>query len=344
MRNSLCSLFLVGLISFSCFSFVSAESNDSAQNDEWVDCFLELEEGCDYYHGPLIGGLSLPTNNSSYVSNIHDESYVDLPIIAEDYTATWCENCVEVEEALDQLAAEMSMTQLHFHKCCLGEGEYEDPLGTLTGDEWWSRRNGQKIQPMVVINGGEPVVGSVAGTYDNFKALAENKIEYTTYNAQGNAINVNQSLEWEPSGNSTGIVTWKVGETDEETSKINTSSLIPENYNPSIYMSLFVVEDSIYFPDGSNGLENYHYVVRDIIGLGNMSGETEITLPEIYDGDDLSLVLVLEINGWKIIEKSCGDCSNDDDDSSMLPNVSVSMTLVCLMGAAFSRSYIRKFD
>ena len=243
------------------------------------------------------------------------------------------EYCVEVEEALDQVANDMSMTQLHFHKCCLGEGEYEDPFGTIAGDEWWDRRNGQRLQPMVVINGGRPVIGSISGTYENFKSLAETKVVDE---------NPNLSFTWENYGNSTGKVTWSFDNV-EWGKQINSSSLIPENYNPSLFLSLFVVEDTVYFPDGSNGLTNYHYVVKDVIGLGNASGEKVVTMPEIYDGDDLSLVLVMEINGWGINEDI--EINIDPvEDSSMLPNISVSMTIVCLLGAAFSRTCIKKFE
>ena len=337
MRNRISCVFLVGILTISCFNFASAETNQDTQYEEFNNCSSYDVENmlCHFVHGPLLGGLSLPVNNVNS-SNMSVSIQEEVRGIAEDYTATWCENCVEVEEALDQIANEMSMIQLHFHKCCLGEGEYEDPFGSVSGDEWWDRRNGKRLQPMVVINGGEPVIGSITGTYDNFKSLAEKEVIAETPNI---------NFSWEKYDNLTGKVSWNLDTNEWGNSAISlmTSEGIPEDYKSSLFISLFVVEESVYFPEGTNGLTNYHYIVKDVIGLGNDSGEKEITLPEPYDGDDLSLVLVIEMNYWAISEDKEVTIA-PVDESSMLPNVSVSMTILCMMGGAYSRRYIKKFD
>lgn len=336
MRNRISCIFLVGILTLSCFNFVSAEGSQNTQYEDFNKCSSYSDEDnklCDFYDGPLLGGLNLAANNNSstYLDHDGDEGF---PVIAEDYTATWCENCVEVEEALEQVASEMSMTQLHFHKCCFGEGEYEDPFGTIVGDQWWDRRNGKILQPMVVINGGEPVIGSIAGTYENFKTLAEDKI------MPDSADKPTFGFTWENFGNSTGKINWVL---DDSVWGYYFSNFLPQTYTPSLFASLFIIEDSVYFPEGSNGLENYHYVVRDIIGLGNSSGEKEITLPEIYDGDDLTLVLVLELNGWGLLKVE-DNASPPTIEENTLPHISVSMTLLCLMCAAYSKNRFRKLD
>jgi len=58
--------------------------------------------------GPVFGGVHLDAN----VSGNSSSSLSDLPAIVEDYTATWCTNCVDVEHALDDIADDNHMQHI----------------------------------------------------------------------------------------------------------------------------------------------------------------------------------------------------------------------------------------
>ena len=49
--------------------------------------------------GAVFGGVNIPAASSGNSTS----SLSDLPAIVEDYTATWCTNCVKVEHALDDV-------------------------------------------------------------------------------------------------------------------------------------------------------------------------------------------------------------------------------------------------
>jgi len=49
--------------------------------------------------GAVFGGQWVDANNST----VQNSQLADLPAIVEDYTATWCTNCVDVEHALDEV-------------------------------------------------------------------------------------------------------------------------------------------------------------------------------------------------------------------------------------------------
>ncbi|MAV03980.1 MAG: hypothetical protein CBE39_04140, partial [Euryarchaeota archaeon TMED279] len=73
--------------------------------------------------GFVFGGVHIEAwHSGNSTSNLSD-----LPAIVEDYTATWCTNCVKVEHALDDVEETNNMQQYHFHRFI---GENEDPLGS----------------------------------------------------------------------------------------------------------------------------------------------------------------------------------------------------------------------
>ena len=78
--------------------------------------------------GSVFGGVYLDAN----VSGNATSSLSELPAIVEDYTATWCTNCIDVEHALDDISDENHMQTYHFHRFI---GENEDPLGSQEGDD-----------------------------------------------------------------------------------------------------------------------------------------------------------------------------------------------------------------
>ena len=76
--------------------------------------------------GPIFGGVYVDANISGDVTS----NLSDLPAIVEDYTATWCTNCIDVEHALDDISDDNHMQTYHFHRFI---GENEDPLGSQEG-------------------------------------------------------------------------------------------------------------------------------------------------------------------------------------------------------------------
>ena len=102
--------------------------------------------------GAVFGGQSTQANETS--ASIVNLS--ELPNIVEVYTATWCSNCVDVEHALDDVEANVSMQQYHIHRSI---SEVQDPFGTDIIDKRFHDRYGRWSPPAVVFNGTTMVRG-----------------------------------------------------------------------------------------------------------------------------------------------------------------------------------------
>jgi hypothetical protein len=102
-----------------------------------------------------------------------------------------------------------------------------------------------------------------------------------------------------------------------------------------------VVEHSAYFPDGSNGIEYYEDVVRDVVDLEAtiqddglaVGGSVELQLPAAWDGDDLSLVLVHEWVMPEIVESEPDIITAEPS----LPGFLAPLGLIALGAAALAR-------
>ena len=267
--------------------------------------------------GFVFGGVHIEAwHSGNSTSNLSD-----LPAIVEDYTATWCTNCVKVEHALDDVEETNNMQQYHFHRFI---GENEDPLGSQEGDERWIERYEQRLPPTVVFNGTIRQVGSVpAGDslQDDYNANLQNPLSL----GQGTS-----TLGWVASTNdSSAIATWNL---------VMDTDTIPDG--ATVMSSIWVVEHLAYFPDGSNGEEFYHESVRAIIELGeSMSGSMEVTLPTAYDGDDLEVHLIHEVVLPEPVDEdpvTPADPVEEDDEDSGLPSISFIAVLSVIMVAAFT--------
>ena len=268
--------------------------------------------------GFVFGGVYINANNSGNATI----ALSDLPAIVEDYTATWCTNCVKVEHALNDVEETNNMQQYHFHRFI---GESEDPLGCQEGDDRWIARYDQRLPPTVVFNGTIRQVGSVpAGDslQDDYNANLQNPLSL----GQGTS-----TLGWVASTNdSSAIATWNL---------VMDTDTIPEG--ASVMSSIWVVEHIAYFPDGSNGEEYYHESVRAIIELGeSMSGSMDVTLPAAYDGDDLEIHLIHEVVLPEPVEEDpvtpADPVEEEDDEDSGLPSISFIAVLSVIMVAAFT--------
>lgn len=266
--------------------------------------------------GSVFGGVYLDAN----VSGNATSSLSELPAIVEDYTATWCTNCIDVEHALDDISDENHMQTYHFHRFI---GENEDPLGSQEGDDRWIERYEQRLPPTAVFNGTIRQVGSVPD--------GETLQEDYNQNLQ-NALNLgtgSSSLGWIVTNDSNPIATWNLAVD---------MAMFPEG--SEIKSSLWVVELLAYFPDGGNQEEYYHKSVRGIIDLGkDTTGSMEVTLPTAYDGDDLQVHLIHEVILPEPVEETPSEPINDDsedEEDSSLPSLSLIAVLAITMFAAIT--------
>jgi len=216
---------------------------------------------------------------------------LDSAQVVEVYTATWCANCVDTEHALMESLNNTDATVLVFHRFI---GESEDPFGTQEGDDRWTDRYGeeskdivglQRAAPTVVFDGSRMKSGSSShgeSLEADYSEMYQDKHEYRSLNG------IESEFSW-TGNNSTGTLDWKLDGPDYW-----------NNENITLNHYLVVVEESAYFPDGSNGLEYYEDVVRAVILLDasvqddgrELGGSVELQLPAAWDGDDLSLVLI----------------------------------------------------
>lgn len=264
--------------------------------------------------GVVFGGQWAEANNST----VQASQLSDLPAIVEDYTATWCTNCVEVEHALDDVAQQIPLQQYNFHRSI---GETQDPFGTDILDQRWDARYGQRVPPTVIFNGSQKQVGSVSNgdsLQDDYTALAQLDLSL----GQGSS-----SFSWTATGQDSGSVSWNLSIDDSQFGE------------GVISVNLWVVEASAHFEDGTNGLEDYPFIVREIQSLGNStSGTAQITLPEAFDGDDLSVHLMYQVIN-PIVEDNNDTLDSKTSKEKGLPAISLIATLAIIIAAVRSRNY-----
>ena len=270
----------------------------------------------------ILGGLSIEVSNISEASVF--STIADLPPIVEVYTATWCENCVPAEEGMMSAIEEsgVNTTVLAFHRAI---AESEDPFGLEAADYRWEKRYGeaskqavsvQRAPPTMVVKGEWMHAGSGGLEGEALSPIyGESLSRSPTRVGEGSS-----SLSWVSSDGVTGTVTWD----------LTAGGWLPEDTKSII----FAVEHSATFEEGSNGLGDYHEVVRDMIELTGNSGSIEYTLPEAWDGDDLSLVLVHE---WQIELELFIDPEPSDDGFLGLPSVGILFSVTVLTVAALTR-------
>lgn len=264
--------------------------------------------------GWVFGGVYLDANESGNSTS----SLSELPAIVEDYTATWCTNCVTVEDALNDIAENNNMKTYHFHRFI---NENEDPLGSQEGDDRWINRYEQRLPPTVIFNGTIRQIGSIPDG-DSLQDDYNKNLETSINLGIGSS-----SLGWAVNNNSNPIATWNLA--------VDMSNF-PQDSEIKSY--LWVVEEVAYFPDGGNGEEYYHKSVRTIIDLGNATtGSLEVTLPDAYDGDDLQVHLIHEVvlpePDGETPEEPSEEDSEDEDDSS-LPSIGLAAVVAMTMFAA----------
>ncbi len=283
--------------------------------------------------GPLFGGQSFDAN----LTGTTTVNLSDLPPIAEVYTATWCSNCVDVEHALENIENETHLQQYHIHRAI---NEAQDPLGSIEIDQRVHDRYGIHAPPMVIINGSLMKVGSVTD-YDSLESEFTDMTQTMDTFGLGNPMNGTSTFSWNPTSATTGMVSWAL--------ELNGHSL-DSNTSHTLSAYAWIVEHSAKFEEGTNGLGDYPDVVRGIIEVGNItidsgqiigSGNTEISLPAAYDGNDLSVHLIYQFNTpvEEPLEEDQEECLIPEgcEEDESLPATSLIASLCVVLGAALSR-------
>lgn len=254
-------------------------------------------------NGMVFGGQWSPAGNATATVT---ENLSDLPAVVEVFTATWCENCVDVEHALDDVQEAGWLQQYHIHRAI---GETQDPFGTEALDMRWRNKYGPSSPPAVVFNGTMKKIGSVAddGTLENeFTNLAQRDLGL----GDGSS-----SFTWTPTGDASGTLAWAL---DLDATHLE---------NATLNVSAFIVEVAADFEEGSNGLGTYPHIVHNIQVLGHdLQGTGTVTLPQAFDEDDLQVHLIYEIipNEPEVEEEPNEVVESNDNDT---PALSTMLTL-----------------
>ena len=261
-------------------------------------------------NGPVFGGQHTDINNQS---NQTAEISL-LPAVAEDFTATWCTNCVKVEHALDELEVEGLLQKYEFH---VNPDLDESGFGSVDITQHLDARYGAESPPLVAIN----------GTIKKHGSLPESDSLVNDYrNMMQNPLNLGEaysSFMWTPSTDNVGIINWNL---DADL------SAYPE---ATLSVNAWIVEQSAEFDGGSNGQGTYFDLVRQITDLGsNLQGTANISIPTAHDGDDLEVHLVYLLNMPIAEEPVPSDGLEDDTESKSLPGFGVIVTLLAGLSAA----------
>tara|TARA_A100001037_G_C15151789_1_gene639747 strand:+ start:1886 stop:2818 length:933 start_codon:yes stop_codon:yes gene_type:complete len=270
-------------------------------------------------NGGSMGGISI--HLSENLTNTSVSSGIDeLPGLVEVYTATWCMNCVTSEAALDEAIGDDDIARIHYHR---HKFETMDPFGSNSTEERWESSYGSastnigglsRLAPATVFDGERIYMG----TNPKSNSL------HTDYST---SLSIGSSHPFEGDG------TISLGaEATENGLKLYwdidlAQSLTPSSKPATVQAWILFVEDNAYYPDGSNGVENYGHVLHEAVMLPSSGPQSlEVTPPNPWDGEDMTAILVLD---WEIPEPE----SNMGD---ALP-ASGASTLLCMLAALVPR-------
>ena len=328
------ALILIALIAIPIQSSAATESL-------WDDARIADEAGT---ISGTIGGISIDLSNTTYEKTT--SGVIDLPSIVEVYTATWCSNCITTERALDDAIGDLEVTRIHYHRHLY---ETLDPFGSNSTDSRWIETYGEgsllsteRSMPSsdggtIRIPGTERSAPSkvfdgermYTGTSTKSNSLLT---DYSTALALGSShpFASNGSISLEASAS----VTMPVNDQDENHSgeildynfQWDISLWTEENSPWDLNIWLMFVEDVAHHPEGSNGKENYSNVLHEAVNVGTShAGSYAFNPPEPWDGDDMSVVLIVD---W--------EARGVANSSNSLPAPGVA-TLLCMLAALVPR-------
>ena len=345
----------------------------AASDDLWDEARVFDQKGTS---GGTIGGLSIPLNNNTTHEGTTVSSGVNsLPTVVEVYTSTWCLNCVKTEQALDEAIentpATQEVTRIHYHRHLY---ETLDPFGSNSTDHHWINTYGQgsllssgtsslpgieRSAPSIVFDGER----MYTGTSTKSNSL---QTDYATGLSMGSSHPFHPSASlslsvskrvYEDFEASNYSYSWQISEScypeEIETFEVfhfgwDVGNLVFRNVNADysgFIARLMLVEDSAYFPEGSNGKGNYSHVLHstwpvDAGGAVLWNGRFTPTAtnnnpvwefpvsfcpaPGTWDGDDMSVVLMVD---WT---------TRIPSDGNSMPAPALS-TLLCMLAALVPR-------
>lgn len=303
----------------------------------WDEARVFEEKGTS---GGTIGGISIDLNNNTtdefIISNVNS-----LPSIVEVYTATWCLNCVKTEQALDEAivmtGATDFWTRIHYHRHLY---ETLDPFGSNSTDQRWidTYGKGSLLSTETSFESSDGRTVQIAGTERSAPSTVfDGERMYTGTSTKSNSLQTDYA---------TALAMGPSHPFNDYTSSMQLTVIqdtaLPELFSfhwnislwgddvnwelTSISSWLMFVEQSAYFPEGSNGKGNYSHVLHEAVNIGSQN-ESSILLdpPEPWDGDDMLVVLLVD---WKTHTPSSG--------GNTLPAPSF-FTLLCTLAALVPR-------
>ena len=261
-------------------------------------------------NGPVFGGQHTDVNNQS-----NQTAKISLlPAVAEDFTATWCTNCVKVEHALDELEVEGLLQKYEFH---VNPDLDESGFGSVDITQHLDARYGAESPPLVAINGTIKKHGSLPESdslVNDYRNMMQSPLDLGV---------ASSSFIWAPSTDNMGVISWNL---DADL------SAYPE---ATLSVNAWIVERSAEFDGGSNGQGTYFDLIRQITDLGsNPQGTANITLPIPHDGNDLEVHLVYLLNIPSVVDSVPGDGGGEDTETNSVPGFGVMITLVAGFSAA----------
>ena len=273
---------------------------------------------------PIEGGVvgygidwNLTSNNGSSEQEFisHVES---MPTIVEVYTATWCTNCVSTQNTLNDAIADSDAEIIHYHSYWY---DTLDPFGNDSTEERWESKYGHasalrytpRDAPTKVIDGERFHWGKVPKS----ESLLD---DYSASVSRGSTAPLSGSITFTILQTQYSLmVGWNVSSISNH---VTTGEL-------SIEPWLLLVEESSYYPDGLNNLQNYEHVLLDAMLLESESekhGTSNVSLPKLWDGDDLKIIMLLD---WSVISTGGG--------TTLLPSSGVLFVVSSLLVMAVVR-------
>ena len=253
-------------------------------------------------------------NNTEKTHSYHVD---DMPTLVEIYTATWCTNCVTTQNIMNEAIGDSDVELIHYHRHWF---EPRDPFGSNSTEERWTATYGHAV----TLNGGAPRLAPT-------KVVDGERMHYgSRSNSDSLMDDYTASLSMEETVSLSGNLSLNVSQA------ANTMYFEWDLSSLSIYTEaeysldpwILLIEEEAYFPDGSNGLEIYEHILLEAIPLepsGDGISSSELILPQLWDGDDLKVAILVD---W-IVEKS--------PSQSPLPAPGIVLLLSSLVAMAYVR-------
>lgn len=296
--RSILALFMVMIILLP----VTISASDIVTVETWDKARGELSAG-------TIGGATIHLNDSTSTSSLDIQEF---PVIVETYTATWCENCVDVEEIRDEAIGNNDATIIHYHRHYF---ESSDPFGSNSTEVRWESSYGpasidaigiSRGAPTTIVDGERMHAGKIAKS-NSLKNDFINSIAHGSKSSLTGSISLSTTFY---TNDNTTSFSWETTQLQHHcVDNCPTSTTIPW---------LLFVEDVAYFPEGSNGLEYYHHVLHEAIYLEESDGSKIFDIPDNWDGNDMSAILIVD---WSE--------TYSEDNSISAPGII--LTLMCFL-------------